>query len=168
MNQNEAQRIAAAINILRPEWSTKLLMMVLGDERMIRRPYADALIALTVCALDNNTIKPGRVHELGPWWAVASAASRTGSSRSYITPKPGVCAICDREKSQHDGADHSFDSPFERTAGVGPTPEQKAAIEAARVEALAARPEPKPKRKPRDPAEVIATHTSANNEEIAS
>lgn len=162
MNKAEAQRIASAINVMRPEWSTGLLMAVLGDDRMIRRPYADALIALTVLATDEKSKKPGRVHDNGIWWAAVTAT--VGQEIKYRTITNEDCAICTRPENEHNLPtlrDHDFEPYGSRNESALPTPEQKAALEAARIEAekkrTAAR-EDEVKREPRDPAEVIASH----------
>ncbi|VXC07640.1 hypothetical protein [Aeromicrobium sp. 9AM] len=168
MNKTEAQRIAAVVNLLRPEWSTGLLMKVLGDDRMIRRPYADALIALTACAVDSTTKQPGRVHENGTWWAAVSAANPKGPQ--YRQARPGYCVICGEhwplhgEPNQYGG--HHYENPLDPRKSALPTDEQRAALEAARIEAekkLTAAREAEVKREVRDPADVIANHATKEN-----
>jgi hypothetical protein len=136
MNKTEAERIAAAVNIVRPEWSVPLLMKVLGDERMIRRPYADALTALIVCASDPSTERPGRVHEKGAWWSAVTAVAPAPSTLKYVDMRD--CSICGLMNVQHPIAhndDHEFEPLHAKGAGEKPTPEQRAAIDAANVEA---------------------------------
>lgn len=82
-NKQESERIAASINILRPDWSTGLILAVLGDNRCIRRGYADLAIAMTCVAVDPVSKKPGRIHESGPWWNASLATS----------PRPQVLAF---------------------------------------------------------------------------
>jgi hypothetical protein len=160
VTKQEAQRIAAAVNLLRPDWRTALIMTVLGDERNINRPYADLAIAMTAVAVDPASKKPGRIHENGIWWNSALASTPIKMPRY---PSPTDCGVCGRPFELHSSLsavdDHEYET--QRAKGVGPTPEQKAAIRAARLEAeklrTAAR-EDKPKREPRDPADVIAEH----------
>lgn len=160
VTQQEAQRIAAAVNLLRPDWRTALIMAVLGDDKCINRPYADLAIAMTAVAVDPASKKPGRIHEPGPWWNSALASAPQSLPRY---PSSADCGICGRPPELHSCLSSVDDHEWEpqRTEGVGPTDEQRTAIEAARVEAekirTAAR-EAEPERELRDPAEVIASH----------
>jgi hypothetical protein len=175
MNKTEAERIAAATNVIRPDWSPKLLMTVLADDRMIRRPYADALLALVACALDDQTKRPGRVHEKGAWWSVVTVVSGQ-QGPAYREIKPGYCVICGDNWSLHGEwseayGGHNYENPITDAKGVAPTAEQRAAIDAANVEArkkVTAEKEAKVAKEVADMDEVLARHASGEmTEEMA-
>lgn len=133
MIKQEAERIAAAVNIIKPEWRVGLIMAVLGDERIRSRSYADVLIAMTALAVDPTSQRPGRIHEPGPWWRAAAAV--TSPMTAYRTIGQNDCDICSRPYEQHaatsqvDG--HKFERLGSRGKGQPPTAEQKQAIAAA-------------------------------------
>lgn len=130
-NKQESERIAASINILRPDWSTGLILAVLGDDRCIRRGYADLAIAMTCVAVDPVSKKPGRIHENGPWWN----ASLATSPRPEVKPiKAADCAICFWPKGVAH-VDHLYEPLHMRSESVGVSDEQRAAIIAAAVAA---------------------------------
>lgn len=81
MNDYEAERIAAAINVLRPDWPTRSLITLLGRPQLASRPRRDVLVALAWVAAEPNTANPGRVLEAGPWWKAAAAGEPTASTR---------------------------------------------------------------------------------------
>lgn len=160
MNEIEAKRIAAVVSIVRPDWRTGLVMSVLGDERLRHRAYEDVLVAAVACYADSTTAKPGRIHEPGHWWLTVTA---TAPPAKYRTITPADCGICLRPAELHSRLSAVDDHEWEpqQPTGVGPTDEQRAALEAARIEAEKARTaerKPEPKREPRDPAEVIQSH----------
>lgn len=171
MNKTEAERIAAATNVIRPDWSPKLLMTVLADDRMIRRPYADALLALIACALDDQTKRPGRVHEKGSWWSVVTAVSGQ-QGPTYRETRPGYCVICGENWSLHGEwselyGGHNYENPITDAKGVPPTPEQRAAIDAANVEAqlkVTAEKAAKEQRVVADVDDVLARHRVDDDE----
>lgn len=171
MIKTEAQRIAAAVNIIRPEWPTGLLMTVLGDTRMVNRPYADAMIALVACALDSKVEKPGRVHNDGNWWAAVTASRPVGVKYKTITDAD--CAICSRPEHEHPllTDNHVWEPQHARTESHKPTPEQRAAIDAAVIEAqkvATAEREAKAARVVADVDEVLSRHASdIETEEVA-
>jgi hypothetical protein len=43
----DAERIAAAVNNLRPDWPVGSLMTLLGNQKIRYRPYRDIAVALT-------------------------------------------------------------------------------------------------------------------------
>lgn len=160
MNELEAKRIAAVVSIIRPDWRTGLVMSVLGDERIRYRTYEDILVAAVACFSDSTTVKPGRIHEPGHWWLTVTA---TAPPVKYRTITAADCGICYRPAELHSKLSPFDDHEWEpqQPKGVGPTDEQRAALEAARIEAekkLTAAREPETKRQPRDPAEVVAEH----------
>ncbi len=86
MNANEAARLAAAINILRPEWPASSLRTFIGD-KLSARPLRDAAIALAYIACEPETKTPARVLEAGPWW-------RVGADDGPPAPRASLCVEC--------------------------------------------------------------------------
>lgn len=75
MNRDEAQRIAAAVNRIRPDWRADSIETFLG-KNFADRPYRDVLIAITVIASDPYTRTPDLLKSHGPWWIAAQVAMR--------------------------------------------------------------------------------------------
>ncbi len=75
MNDYEIERIAAAINVLRPDWPTKSLMTLMRRPELANRARRDVAVALAWVACETNTAKPARVLEQGPWWRAAAIES---------------------------------------------------------------------------------------------
>lgn len=70
MNRTDAERIAKATNIHRPDWPVQSLITILADQK--HRVARDVAIAMTWIALDPDTRTPRRIAEDGPWWKAAS------------------------------------------------------------------------------------------------
>lgn len=66
----EIQRIAAAMNALRPDWNPRSLTTFLTEHHSAR-PYRDLAIAAVAVATDPKTKTPRLLNEHGPWWAAA-------------------------------------------------------------------------------------------------
>lgn len=96
ITKTEAERIAAAINALRPDWSQAQIMGVLADERIrVQKTYADTALAMTKLALDPETRQPTRVFEHGHWWVnVQPTVSQSAHVRAM---SPDDCDICSRQ-----------------------------------------------------------------------
>lgn len=71
MNDNEIERVAAAINALRPDWPSASLRTLITN-KLGSRPRRDVAVALTWVACDSTTKTPARVLEAGPWWRAAA------------------------------------------------------------------------------------------------
>lgn len=67
---NEIQRIAAAMNALRPDWNPRSLVTFLRDNHGTRS-YRDLAIAAVAVATDPKTKTPRLLDQHGPWWAAA-------------------------------------------------------------------------------------------------
>lgn len=135
MNEIEARRIAAVVGIIRPDWREGLVMTVLGDQRLRHRIYQDVLVAAVACYSDPTTGKPGRIHEPGHWWLTVTAVAPPAT---YRTITDADCAICTRPEHLHPLSptdDHAWEPQHARAESHTPTPEQRAAIDAANVEA---------------------------------
>lgn len=70
----ETARLAAAINILRPDWPTRSLQTIL-DRDHTHRPIHDLAVALAWIATDPGTKTPARLAEHGPWWTACTTGS---------------------------------------------------------------------------------------------
>lgn len=94
MNQHEAQRIAAAMHQLRPDWPAKQILTLLAHLNLADRPRRDIAVALTWVACDSQTLTPYRVMESGPWWGA------TIDTHADHPPKPPrrqeACYVCGR------------------------------------------------------------------------
>jgi hypothetical protein len=74
----EHARLAAAANLLRPDWPTASLQTML-DRDHAPRPIADLAVALVAVAMDPTSKTPARLAEHGPWWNLG---------RDEPTPQP--------------------------------------------------------------------------------
>ena len=110
MNGHEIERIAAALNQLRPDWPVKQLHTLMAHPSLADRPRRDVSVALTWVACDASTANPYRVLEAGPWWrAVAVESGPTGPIK-----RGPLCVHCGFE--EHDckrrwATDHKYQGP---------------------------------------------------------
>lgn len=65
----EIARIAAAANLLRPDWPAASIRTHLAAKHA-HRPYRDLALALVWVALDEDSRTPARLDEHGPWWTL--------------------------------------------------------------------------------------------------
>ena len=86
MNEHEAERIAKAINVLRPDWPTKSLLTLMSRDELARRPRRDVLVTLAWVASETNSATPARVLEAGPWWKAVVAEEAPSERRDRIHP----------------------------------------------------------------------------------
>ncbi len=130
MDEWEAERIAAAINALRPDWPRKSIQTLILT-KLGHHTRRDICVALAWVACEPNTSTPARVIEAGPWWKAALAES--GESRGWRPPK--------RDQECRDHAGEHVDScrmcAADRLAGDG-KPSRRPA-ERIRVDTDAAR-----------------------------
>lgn len=105
---DQLSRLAAAANLLRPDWPTQWVHSYLLT-RHANRPYKDLGLALFWVATDPETRAPTRLEEPGPWWKT------NPDSPTSRTPVPHrLCTICHHP--------HDPDRPTEhRGAGTPPT-----------------------------------------------
>lgn len=80
MTKTEAERIAAAINQLRPDWPAASLLAFIG-EHLRDRPWRDVAVALAWVACEAETRTPARVLQAGPWWTTAGPTRTDGTTR---------------------------------------------------------------------------------------
>lgn len=88
MNRAEAEQIATAICIIRPDWLQSSIVTMLGNHQ--HRPARDVMLALVWCAYDPETKAPGRINADGPWWQTTRLAGTTTANvpPPYERPKP--------------------------------------------------------------------------------
>ena len=85
MNRTEIQRIAAAVNRLRPDWRADSLETFIA-KHYASDPYRDIAIAFTVIATDDTTDTPMLIRQPGPWWKAAQVALRQPEPDA-VTPR---------------------------------------------------------------------------------
>lgn len=94
MNEHEEERIAAALNQLRPDWPIKQLRTLLADSRIASRARRDVTVALAWVACESGSSTPYRVLESGPWWRAAGIEGTL--TRRHPTPAT-ACRTCGRD-----------------------------------------------------------------------
>lgn len=87
MNDAEIERIAAAINVARPDWPLSSLITLLKRPELAYRPRRDVFVALAWVASETATQTPARVIEAGPWWKAVAVDSSQALTR--YPPKRG-------------------------------------------------------------------------------
>jgi hypothetical protein len=97
VNDHEAQRIASAMNRLRPDWPTKQLLTLIR-EHLADRPRRDVTVALAWIACETASHNPYRVLESGPWWLTVAVDGQTTGRREPYDPT-ATCAVCGRHES---------------------------------------------------------------------
>lgn len=90
MNSIEAERLAHAVNALRPDWPTQSLRTWI-TANLANRAYHDAAVALVWVALDPATHRPARVLENGPWWGATLTAAAEAERHPSAVPIGDLC-----------------------------------------------------------------------------
>lgn len=93
LNENEIDRIANAINALRPDWPVKSLRTLIAS-KLAHRTRRDVAVALAWVAADGDSLKPARVLEAGPWWQGLGQETR-------VPRNPGPGDECKRHRGQY-------------------------------------------------------------------
>lgn len=86
IEQHDAERLAGAINHLRPEWPTRSLLTFIS-KNLSGRAFRDVAIAMTWIACDPKTLTPARVIEAGPWWNATRVDNPTVSAITHRCPE---------------------------------------------------------------------------------
>lgn len=110
LSKKDAEKIATAVNAIRPDWSINGLMAVLGDPRCRNRATNDLTIAFIALAVDESSRKPTRIYEHGPWWEILRPLNTVPHIRAI---EPTDCIVCSKPKHLHTVpayADHEFRS----------------------------------------------------------
>jgi hypothetical protein len=133
MNEHEIDRIAAAMNQLRPDWPVKSLRTLLSKPQIADRPRRDVTVALAWVACETATATPARVLEAGPWWRAAAIEGQAHARD--VAPVGSRCTVCgeqetrcqslwaltgDPERDGHQGR-HEFTRPHARDVDITPT-----------------------------------------------
>ena len=108
MNKREADLIATAVSIIRPDWLRTSLVTMLGNlpARLRDRSARDVHMALLWLAYDPQQETPRLLRENGEWWRPATQAHA----------EPGILTHCEHGK-------HGWCYDCERPEDL-PTPEQ--------------------------------------------
>lgn len=88
MTRDEAQRIAGAISIIRPDWLASSLQTVLGKlpAHLRARPARDVHLALAWLAHDPEQRTPRLLSESGPWWQLTAQPGAAPTLRTWRDP----------------------------------------------------------------------------------
>lgn len=155
MNDHEAQRIAAAMHELRPDWPTSSLLTLIR-KNLIDKPRRDVTVALAWVACESNSHTPARVLESGPWWKAVGIEGAT-THRQPFDPRQ-TCNVCGKSEAdcrRNPHGEHEFHS-----------------IEAARAERGRKHPDAwmdrhLPRKKPDDETEHVAAIRAELNDSPA-
>jgi hypothetical protein len=97
MDDHEAQRIAAAMHVARPDWPA-LSLLTLIRKKLIDRPRRDVFVALAWIASEPASHTPARVLENGPWWKAAGVEG-TIANRPPTWEPDTVCSVCSKPEA---------------------------------------------------------------------
>lgn len=117
MNDHEAQRIAAAMHVLRPDWPAASVLTMIR-KNLIDRPRRDVTVALSWIACEANSHTPARVLESGPWW-IAVGVDGTTTPRFSKVEAEKRCSVCSESQERCRrlwSDDHEFWSVAQATA----------------------------------------------------
>lgn len=98
MNRPEAEQIASAITMIRPDWLRTSLLTILSRHQ--NRSARDTMLALVWVAYDPDTKFPTRIDSEGPWWhtgrlaAVETAITPPARLACPIHGQPEPCSAC--------------------------------------------------------------------------
>lgn len=137
MMKTEAERLAAAVNAMRPDWPVTSVMTFLSKPEVSGRAYRDVAVALTWVAADPLTQTPARLLEAGPWWRATQAQGDTFVAAAmrctdHPTEPAGRCQPCERAASE--GVDHAALAAAARKTLTAAKADYQAAVRARRDE----------------------------------
>lgn len=119
MNDHDLDRVAAAMNLLRPDWPAKSIRTLLA-KRLADRPLRDVVVALAWVACEPASSTPARVLEAGPWWRAAAVDGGQVHVRD-VAPVGSRCTTCGlvaEECRSRWSLDHEFTQPRERNVDL--------------------------------------------------
>lgn len=127
MNENERDRIAGAISILRPDWPAASIRTLLDRPMLRDRPRRDVAVALAWVACESKSQTPARVLESGPWWQAAGieGTDNGGAVTTGRLDPTGTCDTCAQPEHRHGPTSgHEFVSVVEaaRSRDTSPKP----------------------------------------------
>lgn len=105
MNEHEAQRIAGAIALARPDWPSRQVLTLI-EKHLIDRPRRDVFVALAWIASEKASANPYRVLESGPWWLAAAVDGETTGRREPYDPAT-FCGICSQPRHRCEANPHN-------------------------------------------------------------
>lgn len=115
LTTGEIDRIAHAINALRPDWPVASLRTLIERPDLRNKSRCSVVVALAWVAADSASASPGRVIEAGPWWRAAAVedkhdAGRFPPRRDQSCPQhpgewPETCRCCASETLADTGDD---------------------------------------------------------------
>ena len=93
MNKPEADQIAHAVSLIRPQWLKTSLVTMLGNLPAHHRdkPARDVHLALLWLAYDDKQETPRLLREDGPWWNLSAL---TGPGTQQAT-EPRIVTYCE-------------------------------------------------------------------------
>ena len=125
MNITERDRLASALIALRPDWGNGAVDKVKRvrtwlSENAMGWSYRDAVVRMTVCAIEPSTVTPARALQDGPWSTIARTLAGAGTSKipgyAALDPECGYPG-CGARKGKHlpqvmgDIRPHEFEQP---------------------------------------------------------
>jgi hypothetical protein len=125
LTRPQADRIATAIRVVRPEWDTAEIMATLShDDIRNRRGYADTFHAILAIALDDATNHPNRLLAAGPWWSIRGTAGVNTSSLLPVIDFGTDCVECLKPADHpwHINSGGIHDHPFVHPRNHQPAP----------------------------------------------
>ena len=107
LTRQEAERLAAAIHALRPEWPVASLLTFLGKHK--DRPLLEITVELAWVAQLPESRTPARITEDGPW--KRAIHGREHNTSAHIRrPADDDCSTCSRPRDTHGPVD--VDHPY--------------------------------------------------------
>jgi hypothetical protein len=99
IERHEAERLAAAIHQLRPDWPQPSLETFIWNNRYM--PLLDVTVELAWVAQLPETQTPARIHMDGPWRNVTRPAGTQSASAHIPHASPDDCAHCGQPEPAH-------------------------------------------------------------------
>ena len=135
MNDHEAQRIAAAMHELRPDWPARSILTLIR-KHFADKPRRDVTVALAWVACESASATPGRVLESGPWWKAAAGDDHGSPRHPFVRAETcGICSLPRHACELRWAHDHPFESlahPDRRTVTAERVRELRQVIAARR------------------------------------
>jgi hypothetical protein len=123
MNDHDIDRLACALNVLRPDWPAKSIRTLLARPQLAGRPLRDVAVAMAWVACEPATSNPGRVLEAGPWWR-AVAVEGDSVRLEHLAPQDR-CKTCGKSRDRCEAnpwGGHAFEADVFTPRDVDLTP----------------------------------------------
>ena len=120
MMLEEIDRLAQAVNALRPDWRINSLKTFIANN-LANRSYRDAVAAFVWIAADPETRTPSRILNNGPWWPGHEAQTQSSGTGGY-----GPTCRCGKTRPRHNEAEskvapelrHEFETDADHEARI--------------------------------------------------